>query len=96
MDIDYLLSLQSLRSITHQVFNSLFLFTTTFGEDFIIMSLISGIYWCVRKQSALYLLFNFHLGNFINQAIKITVCAYRPWFRDNRITPVDSARPGAS
>ena len=35
MDIDYLLSLQSLRSITHQVFNSLFLFTTTFGEDFI-------------------------------------------------------------
>ena len=96
MDIDYLLSLQSLRSITHQVFNSLFLFTTTFGEDFIIMSLISGIYWCVRKQSALYLLFNFHLGNFINQAIKITVCAYRPWIRDSRITPVDSARPGAS
>ena len=46
MDIDYLLSLQSLRSITHQVFNSLFLFTTTFGEDFIIMSLISGILVC--------------------------------------------------
>lgn len=60
------------------------------------MSLISGIYWCVRKQSALYLLFNFHLGNFINQAIKITVCAYRPWIRDSRITPVDSSRPGAS
>ena len=60
------------------------------------MSLISGIYWFVRKQSALYLLFNFYMGNFINQAIKMAVCAYRPWIRDGRITPVESANSRAS
>lgn len=96
MDISYLLWLQSLRSITHQIFNSFFLFITALGEDFIIMSLIAGIYWCISKKSAFYLLFNFHIGNLINQAVKITFCTYRPWIRDDRITPVESAISGAS
>lgn len=96
MDINYLLILQSFRTITHNLFDNLFLFITALGEDFLLMTIIAGIYWCIHKKTAVCLLFSFHLSNFVNQIIKITACVYRPWIRDTRILPVESAKPGAS
>ncbi len=96
MDIEYLLFLQNLRAGFHGIFDSLFLYITTLGEDFVLMVWISGFYWCVCKRLGIYLMFNFHIANFANQMIKITACVYRPWVRDSRIMPVEAAKGAAT
>lgn len=96
MDISYLLFLQDLRSFTHGIFDSLFLCITTWGEELILLFITAGIYWCLNKQLGIYLLFNFHIGNLVNQCIKLTACVYRPWIRDGRIQPVEAAKPAAT
>ena len=42
------------------------------------------------------LLFYYHLGNYINQLLKITVCINRPWVRDSRVQPVEAAKAAAT
>lgn len=96
MDIEYLLFLQNLRIGFRGIFDSLFLYITTLGEDFILMVWICGFYWCVCKRLGIYLMLNFHIANFANQLIKITACVYRPWVRDHRIMPVEAAKGAAT
>lgn len=96
MDIQYLLFLQQFRETTQGVFNSLFLFITAFGEDTLLFAGIAAIYWSVNKQAGLYIFFNYHFGNYVNQFLKITACINRPWVRDSRVQPVEAAKGAAT
>ena len=51
------------------------------------------LYWCVDKRTGVYAFAAYTAGNAINSAVKLTVCAPRPWIRDARIQPAgDSIR----
>lgn len=96
MDIKILLFLQSLRISAGGVFNQFFLSITTLGEDHVLMLWVAAFCWCVEKETGIFMLFNFHMGNFVNQFMKITACVYRPWVRDSRIAPVEAAKTAAT
>ncbi len=96
MDITILLHLQQFREVTLGVFDSLFLYITTFGEDMLLFLGSAGIYWCVNKRAGFFMCFHYHLANYLNQFIKLTACVNRPWIRDSRIHPVAGAMSGAT
>ncbi len=96
MDFQYLLLLQQLRELTGGVLDSLLLYITSFGEDLLLFLGAAGIYWSVDKAVGLYILAQYQLGNFANQLLKITFCVNRPWVRDSRIRPVESAKAAAT
>ncbi len=49
------------------------------------------MYWMVNKRNGLYMLASYALTMGINSIVKLTVCAYRPWIRDERIRPAGDA-----
>ncbi len=54
----------------------------------VIMALID---WCVSKELGTCLLMGWSGNRLVNGALKVTVCAYRPWIRDARILPYGDA-----
>ena len=91
MDIGYLLILQDFRNLYGEYFTSFFQKMTYFGELSTTLLIIAGMYWCLSKKYGTYLLLGFHMNRLINGFLKITACAYRPWIRDARITPDETA-----
>ena len=49
------------------------------------------VYWCLNKRKGLFILYAWKISQTINAAVKLTVCAYRPWVRDARIVPAGDA-----
>lgn len=96
MDIEYLLLLQNLREATGNIFNSFFSYITTYGEELLTMMLVAAIYWCVNKSEGIYTMMTWGTGRLVNGFLKLTFCAYRPWIRDARVTPVDGAKTAAT
>ncbi len=96
MDITFLLYLQQFRQLTLGILDSLFLYITTLGEDWILFLGTAGIYWCIDKQTGFFMCFNYNLANYVNQFVKLTACINRPWVRDSRVQPVGGAIPGAT
>lgn len=91
MDISILLILQEFREAAGAFLSDFFLKITYFGELNIILILMAGIYWCVNKKTGEYLMMGFSWNRILNGFLKITFCAYRPWIRDPRITPNETA-----
>ena len=96
MDIEYLLLLQSFRSATGGVLDSFMSYITTYGEELLTMMIAAAIYWCVSKQDGMYTLFTWGSGRLLNGFLKVTACVYRPWIRDARVQPVESAIKAAT
>lgn len=90
MDIEFLLWLQNLRESTGNLFTPFVLGYSDVSYTWLLFVPVF-IYWCVNKDSGMYLLLSLALSRFINGFIKPTVCAYRPWVRDSRIIPVGLA-----
>lgn len=88
MDIQILLWFQSLRAPLLDAIN---FGITLLGEDAVLLVLICVMYWCLHKKNALFIIFNFFAGVFVNNALKITFCTPRPWLRDARIRPYEKA-----
>ena len=91
MDIDILLALQSFRNGAGSIltdFLSKMTFLTELSSVLVIMALI---YWSVSKELGTYLLMGWSGNRLVNGALKVTVCAYRPWIRDARIIPYGNA-----
>ena len=82
------LLLQSLRTPFADAFFSLI---TKCGEETVFMLVCFFVFWCVDKRKGYYLLFVSFWGVFINQFLKIWFHIPRPWVRDARISPVESA-----
>ena len=87
MDISILLALQEFRNGAG-AFLTDFMFKMTFlGEVNTVLVIMAAIYWCISKDFGTYLLMGWSGNRILNGALKVTVCAYRPWIRDARIIP---------
>ena len=90
LDIQYLLFLQDFRNGINDALTpfleNLSLLAITFLIIFPILT-----YWMVDKKAGLYTLASYALTLGINSIVKLTVCAYRPWIRDERILPAGDA-----
>lgn len=96
MDIQYLLWLQSLREKSGPVVEKIFSVLTDIPFNPLTILLVCVIYWCLDKRMGLFILLSQTLGTFVNNVIKLCVCAYRPWIRDARISPPPKAQAGAT
>ena len=87
MDINILLGLQEFRNGAGVFLADFLLKMTYFGELNTVLVIMAVIYWCVSKDVGTYLLMGWSGNRILNGALKVTVCAYRPWIRDARILP---------
>ena len=95
MDIQYLLFLQNCREATGGILDTFMLRATAFGEQIITWLVLAFIYWCVDKHAGQLMALNVSLACTWNQFIKWKCRIDRPWVRDERIMPVQSALAGA-
>ena len=87
MDINILLGLQEFRNGAGAFLADFLLKMTYFGELNTVLVIMAVIYLCVSKDVGTYLLMGWSGNRILNGALKVTVCAYRPWIRDARILP---------
>ncbi len=87
MDISILLSLQEFRNGAGGILTDFLSKMSFFGELNSALVMMALIYWCVSKELGSYLLMGWSGNRLVNGALKVTVCAYRPWIRDARILP---------
>ena len=96
IDIKYLLWLQGLRENAGPVVEKIFTTLTDIPFNPVTILLVCVIYWCLDKRMGLFILFSQTFGTFLNNVVKLCVCAYRPWIRDARIKPPAKAQAGAT
>lgn len=95
MDVAYLLTLQGLREALGGGVEEAFVILSS-GLLAVAFAVALLVYWLVDKRQGLCLLFSYSAGGIINQTIKNTLCVYRPWIRDARITPSATAMASAT
>ena len=91
MDIRILLFLQEFRNGAGGVLTDFLSRMTFLGELNSTLVVMALLYWCVSKELGAYLLMGWSGNRLVNGALKVTVCAYRPWIRDARILPQGNA-----
>ena len=92
MDINYLLLLQNFRNAIQDGLTPLMETISYFAISYLLI-IPAFVYWCIDKRTGVYSLGAYTAGNALNAAVKLTVCAPRPWIRDARILPAgDSIR----
>ncbi len=96
MDIDILLALQSFREGAGSCLTDFISKMTWYGEMNTVLVIIALIYWCISKETGIYLLMGWSWNRVVNGVLKVTVCAYRPWIRDDRIIPDTAAMTTAT
>ena len=96
MDIQILLAFQNFRNSWGKVFIDFFSKMTFLGELNTVLVIMALIYWAVDKELGTYLLMGWSGNRFVNGALKITACAYRPWIRDSRIIPYGNSKVTAT
>ncbi len=91
--MEYLIWLQSLRTDT---LNAVLMAVTDFITSPVVYVGIALLYWCFNKKAACLIAMNISAGTMVNQALKNTLCVYRPWIRSSEIKPVPAAIESAS
>ena len=91
MDIDILYALQKFREGGGSVFASFFEKMTFLGELNTVLVIMAFLYWCISKETGVYLMMGWSGNRIVNGFLKVTACAYRPWIRDSRIVPYGNA-----
>ena len=87
MDMDILLFLQEFRNGAGGILTDFLSKMTFLGELNSVLVMMAVIYWCISKEAGAYLMMGWSGNRLVNGALKVTVCAYRPWIRDARILP---------
>ena len=96
VDISYLIWLQGLRELSPAPVRAFFSFLGSDAVVLVVLIVPCLAYWCLDKKRGLIALWAYGASSICNQLIKNTVCCYRPWVRDARVTPDPKAIPGAS
>ena len=87
MDIAYLLWLQGIRESVPPFIEQLFVIISAVAASKALIVVPCLLFWCLDKRAGRYVLFTFAIGTFVNQFVKNTVCAYRPWVRSAAVRP---------
>lgn len=93
MDIDILIWLGEHRT---PFLTALMSAITYLGSEVLIIGIACLTYWCLNKRAGNRMLLTLFVGILTNQILKITCCVRRPWVRDARVKPVESAIAGAT
>lgn len=96
MDIEILLFLQNLRNSLGGMFNEFFTVLTNVAVDYYIILIPLIIYWVYDKKKGMFIYLSYGLSCLLNALAKSIFCIYRPWIRDQRIKPLESAVEGAT
>ncbi len=96
MDIEILLWLQDLREKLGPVVDTVINFISDPNIIKVLGVAICYIYWCHDKKSGNFAFATFSIGQITVQAIKNTLCVYRPWIRDSRIVPDEKSLASAT
>ena len=91
--MDFLYFLQELRN---PVLNAIFTAITYLGDEIFVIGILCIAYWCLDKKLAFKLCFTYFISGLTIQGLKIAFRTERPWIRDLRLKPVDSAVSGAT
>ncbi len=95
LDIQYLLFLQNLRNALGGSLDEIFNSISKIAVD--VMPLLPFmVFWCVNKKWGYRFLSTYWCGEIVNGIIKLTVCAYRPWIRSDRIEPAGDSKVAAT
>ena len=95
LQLNYLLWLQNIRTVTNDILTPFFFCITGFGEYLLPILTCAVIYWCIDKKLGALIILNTAFSLMINQLLKSMACLARPWVLDSRIKPVDIALPHA-
>lgn len=87
MDIAILLGLQDFRNGAGSFLADFLSKMTFLGELNTTMVIMAAVYWCFSKEYGTYMLMGWGGNRLVNSALKVSVCAYRPWIREPRIIP---------
>lgn len=91
MDMEILLYLQAFRNGAGGFLADFLAKMTFLGELNSALVMMAIIYWSISKELGTYLMMGWSGNRLVNGALKVTVCAYRPWIRDARILPYGNA-----
>ena len=95
IDLQYLLWLQDLRAATGGIFDEFFNGLSKFAVE--IMPLLPFlIFWGLSREWGYRFMLTHALGDLVNGIVKLTVCAYRPWIRSDRIVPAGDSKTAAT
>ena len=95
IDLNYLLWLQDIRNAAGGVFDELFNGLSKFAVE--IMPLLPFlIFWGVSRTWGYRFMLTHTFGELLNGVIKLTVCAYRPWIRSDKIVPAGDSKTAAT
>ena len=95
MDMEYLFFLQGIRNATNGMFDEFLNSVSKVAVD-IMPILPFMIFWAVDKSWGYRFMSTRWCGEVVNGAVKLTVCAYRPWIRDSRIEPAGDSKVAAT
>ena len=95
-DLDYLMAIQNFREFSHQAFNKFFLFITDFGSGKLCCLILIFIYFGFSTRLGNFIVQVYAYADFMNGLLKLTVCAFRPWVRDELILPPGDAKVAAT
>ena len=96
MDMNILLILQEFRNGAGGLLTDFLSKMTFLGELNSALVMMALVYWCVSKDLGTYLMMGWSGNRLVNGALKVTVCAYRPWIRDSRIIPYGNSMSTAT
>ena len=94
--IQYLLTLQGVRESAGAWLATLMQLLTALGEAVVPMLIGAVLFWSIDERAGIRILLFNAVGHVVNQFLKTTVCAYRPWIRDARVMPVPAAMTTAT
>lgn len=83
--------LKLLESIRGDIFTTVNLIFTKFGEEIIIFAILCLVYWCINKKLGYQIAFAYLISGFVINAVKVIVKVPRPFLRDTSLKPVDKA-----
>lgn len=96
IDIDILLQLQQFRNGFGGIFADFLSKMTFLAEALPVFIIMAVIYWGFNKRLGTFLLMGWSANRLLNGFLKITVCAYRPWIREDDIEPFGKSKTTAT
>jgi len=95
-DLDFLMALQEFREYSHNAFTGFILFVTEFGGGKFTLLMLVLIYFGFSTRLGTFLVQAAGYSEMLNGLLKLTVCALRPWVRDELIIPPGDAKAAAT